>query len=193
MTSRPACGDRQDGGALVRRPRRVASRLLLTTPIAALVWLAGCVTTATPRTYSLLPTPATEAASAPPVHDRPDATPLPVEVEAVALPSAVDQPQWLLRLPDQRLVLLEQTQWLSPLGDELRTALRDSLARRWATTAEQPPVWRLRLVLSRVESALGREAFWIRCIDSSGSGDRPRSRPRRAPGGRVRGRLDAGE
>jgi hypothetical protein len=132
-------------------------RLTALSALAALVWLAGCGTPATPQTYSLLPA---AGALAPEAQRSADATPLPVDVEALVLPAAVDQPQWLLRLPDQRLLLLEQTQWVSPLGDELRAALRDSLARRWATTAAQPPAWRLRLALTRFESALGGQALW---------------------------------
>ena len=76
----------------------------------------------------------------------------------MVVPVPVDQPQWLVRLPDQRLVLLEQALWASPLSDELRAALRDHLAQRWAVTNGQPPAWRLALVLSRFESALGQEA-----------------------------------
>lgn len=164
MRPKSAGGETVAAQALVRRidcrMGRRMGRLLLLTLIATAAWLAGCSTTAAPQMFSMLPASSAALASAPLALDERETTPLPVAVEAIAVPLAVDQPQWLLRLPDQRVVLLEQTLWASPLRDEIRTALRDRLAQRWATTSEQPPVWRLSLALSRFDSALGREAWW---------------------------------
>ena len=144
-----------------RRPRRPGHRLraLPWAAIAALAGFAGCSTTAPPQTFSLLP--ASPAASVPtaPAFDALRAAPVSVALETVAVPPAVDQPQWVVRLPDQRTVLLEQTQWASPLRDELRAALQEALAQRWVATDARPPVWRLRVDLSRFESVLGREAW----------------------------------
>ena len=151
--------------------------------LAALAGLGACGTAPAPQLYSLLPgatSPVTDTAAttAPggvpsparvpmpmpmpmqaPASGGPGALPpLAVAVGPVVVPVPVDQPQWLLQLPDQRLILLEQALWASPLRDELRAALRELLARRWAITDGQPPVWRLTLVLSRFESALGQEA-----------------------------------
>jgi len=132
--------------------------------MATLVGLGGltaCGTPPAPQLFSLLP-PATALGGAPspaPAPAGPSALPpLAVAVGPVVVPLPVDQPQWLVHWPDQRLVLLEQALWASPLRDEVRAALRDHLARRWAATDGQPPAWRLALVLSRFDSALGREA-----------------------------------
>lgn len=151
---------------------------------AALVGLTACGTAPAPQLFSLLPAAtATVLGGAPspaPVPAGPAGSagtavlavsaaqavpaapstlpPLAVALGPVAVPVPVDQPQWLVQLPDQRLVLLEQALWASPLRDELRSALRELLARRWALTDGQPPAWRLTLVLSRFESALGQAA-----------------------------------
>lgn len=134
--------------------------------LAVLAGLNGCGTAPAPQLFSLLPAPAATApGSAPSPAWVPAASAAPstlaslaVAVGPVAVPVPVDQPQWLLQLPDQRLILLEQAQWASPLRDELRAALREILARRWAITDGQAPAWRLALVLSRFDSVLGLEA-----------------------------------
>lgn len=126
------------------------------TALVALGGLTACSTPPAPQLFSLLPGGAPTPVPAP---ARPSALPpLAVAVGPVVVPLPVDQPQWLVQLPGQRLVLLEQTLWASPLRDELRAALQDHLARRWAATEGQPPAWRLALVLSRFDSVLGQEA-----------------------------------
>ena len=159
-------------------------RLAAAGALAALAGLAGltaCGTAPAPQLYSLLPgatSPVSVTAAAAAPGSAPSSTPMPmpmpmqapasgapgalpplaVAVGPVVVPVLVDQPQWLLQLPDQRLILLEQTLWASPLREELRAALRELLAQRWAITDGQPSAWRLALVLSRFESALGQEA-----------------------------------
>ena len=87
----------------------------------------------------------------------------------MAVPAAVDQPQWLVHLPDGTLALLDNERWASPLRDELRAALRETLARRWAVLdaagpAAAPATWRLHLELLRFDSQPAREvrleALW---------------------------------
>lgn len=149
------------GGAIDRRGQGPGRRRLALPglAIATLAGFAGCGSTAPPQTFSLLPAAPAASVPAAPAPDAPRALPVSVAVETVAVPPAVDQPQWVLRLPDQRTVLLEQTQWASPLRDELRAALQEALAQRWAATDARPPVWRLRVDLSRFESVLGQEAW----------------------------------
>jgi uncharacterized lipoprotein YmbA len=80
------------------------------------------------------------------------------------VPAQVDQPQWLVRLPDDSLASLEQERWASPLRDELRQALLEQLAARFgvvegrsgAPQAAAP--LRVALELRRFDSIPGREA-----------------------------------
>jgi uncharacterized lipoprotein YmbA len=86
---------------------------------------------------------------------------LPVVLEPIRIPAQVDQPQWLVRLADESLAILEQERWASPLQDELRQAVLEELGARFGVV-EAPPgaasPWRVRLELRRFDSAPGREA-----------------------------------
>ena len=128
--ARPPC-HRHPTAARLQAPggRWLAAAAALT----ALAGLGACGTAPAPQLYSLLPgatspvtdTAATTAPGGVPsparVPTAPSALPpLAVAVGPVVVPVPVDQPQWLLQLPDQRLILLEQTLWASPLREELR-------------------------------------------------------------------------
>ena len=126
---------------------------------AALLALGACSTSAPPtRLHSLMPSEPTprEAVST--------RGPLFVALEPIRIPAQVDQPQWLVRLPDDSLASLEQERWASPLGDELRQALLEQLSARFgvvegrpvAPGAAAPP--RVVLELRRFDSLPGREA-----------------------------------
>jgi uncharacterized protein len=139
--------------------RRLASVLMLV--IAA--QLPGCGSSPVVRLHTLLPfdvpAPPNQTAAAG------NTAALVVSLSAVNVPAQVDQPQWLVRLPDDTLALLEQDRWAGPLRDELRSALMEVLAARWgavdARTAGQSPgvpVWQVTVDVSRFESAPGREA-----------------------------------
>jgi hypothetical protein len=87
----------------------------------------------------------------------------------VHVPAQVDQPQWLVRVADGSLLLLEQERWASAPPDEMREALRETLVRRYGATEPTPATpadaqrWNLRVDVSRFESALDRvrlEATW---------------------------------
>ena len=117
--------------------------------------LAGCASPPATRLHTLMPAqPVARAAAA-------TAAPLAVVVEPIRIPAQVDQPQWLVRLPDDSLALLEQERWAAPLQDELRMALLEALGGRFgmveATTGSASP-WRIRLDLRRFDSVPGREA-----------------------------------
>ena len=123
---------------------------------AALLLLlqAGCSTPPPARWHSLLPAaaaPADIAAQALPT--------LAISLAPVRVPLQVDQPQWLVRRPDQSLALLEHERWASPLRDELRAALRDRLAHRWAVLDAPAAAWRVEVELLRFESAPGQLAW----------------------------------
>ncbi len=128
---------------------------------AALVALGACSTLSTPptRLHTLMPAEPTPR----------DATvvargPLYVALEPIRVPAQVDQPQWLVRLPDDSLASLEQERWASPLRDELRQALLEQLGARFgvvegrSTMPQAAPPLRVALELRRFDSIPGLEA-----------------------------------
>ncbi|MEO5882201.1 MAG: PqiC family protein [Caldimonas sp.] len=135
-------------------------RPLSATAFAALVVLGACSTSAPPtRLHSLMPSEPTPrepgAAGRVPVF---------VSLEPIRLPAQVDQPQWLVRLPDDSLASLEQERWASSLRDELRQALLEQLGARFGVVDGRSvipqaaaPV-RVALELRRFDSIPGREA-----------------------------------
>lgn len=128
--------------------------------LALALALAACSSTPAPRFHSLLATqaPAVEAVST---------VPLPVDIAPVGVPPAVDQQQWVVRLPDDSLRILEQEQWVAPLRDELRAALFDRLARRYGAvdvrSSPTPEFIRLKVDVQRFESMAAREV-WIEAV-----------------------------
>lgn len=129
-----------------------------------LAWLlAACSSPPELRLHSLL-----SAAPVAPL-PRPAGTPLRVSVAPVTVPAAVDQPQWLVRRPDDSLQLLEQDRWASPPADEVRAALRDGLVRRWGVVdagiapRDDAPAgassWRVVVEVLRLDSRPGRDTL----------------------------------
>jgi uncharacterized protein len=126
-------------------------------PMAVCAALAACSSTPTPRFHSLLGAqPASEAA----------APAFAVDLGPVGVPASVDQPQWVLRFPDDSLRVLEQERWVAPLRDEFRSALLHRWVQRWGGVDARTmvgtatlPVWRVRVDVTRMESAVGRESW----------------------------------
>ena len=91
-----------------------------------------------------------------------------IVLDPIRIPVAVDQPQWLLRLPDDTLTLLEQERWASPLRDEFRQALMEILRHRYGavdvrTIGSGATPWRLHVVITRFELQPGEawlESVW---------------------------------
>lgn len=89
---------------------------------------------------------------------------MPIVLEPVRLPAQVDQPQWLVRLPDGALVALEQERWASPLRDEFRQALLEELVARAGVVEGRSgavgaaPAARVGIDVRRFDSLVGREA-----------------------------------
>ncbi|MEY4562865.1 MAG: hypothetical protein RLZZ618_2142 [Pseudomonadota bacterium] len=123
--------------------------------------LAACSTAEAPRFHSLLPS--LQTAAAPPAATSP---PLYIDLGPVGIPASIDQPQWVVRMPDDSLRMLEQERWVGPLRDELRSAVAERLARHWGavdvrtTPAPANTGWRVRIDVQRFESVIGREA-WV--------------------------------
>lgn len=128
--------------------------------VLAVSVLAGCATEDAPRFHSLLDTPAGAAAAAP--ADR-GAGPV-IDLASVSVPASLDQPQFVVRMPDGSLRLLEQERWVAPVRDELRAALFDRWAQRLqAVDARLQPAreaWQVTVDVQRFESVPG-QGVWI--------------------------------
>jgi uncharacterized lipoprotein YmbA len=129
--------------------------------------VAGCSSTPAPRFHSLLSTePATRDAALPP---------LPLDLATVGVPPAVDQAQWVVRMPDDSLRILEQEQWVAPLRDEIRAALFERLAQRFGAVDSRvqpaPDAWRVKVDVQRFESIAGKEV-WLDAVWSAQPGSR---------------------
>lgn len=87
-----------------------------------------------------------------------------IVLEPVRIPIQVDQPQWVVRLPDDSVAVLEQERWTTALRDEFQAALLEELiaghgmvdARTQPTPGPAP--WRIAVDVRRFESLPGREA-----------------------------------
>jgi uncharacterized lipoprotein YmbA len=87
-----------------------------------------------------------------------------VLLEPVRMPVQVDQPQWVVRLPDETVAVLEQERWTTALRDEFQAALLEELIAGHgaidARTIPAPatPAWRIAVDVRRFDSLPGREA-----------------------------------
>ncbi|CAN5539515.1 PqiC family protein [soil metagenome] len=142
------------------RLRRAASAMLV---LATAALVAACSTPAPTRFHSLLMPPT--SVDTPPADPQAtqDAGPLLYEFTPISIPSQVDQPQFVVRNPDDTLYVLEQERWIAPLADELHSSLSERLGRRFkAQEARQQFVGqrasqRLQIDVLRFESLPGRE------------------------------------
>ncbi|WP_447791449.1 PqiC family protein [Pseudomonas farris] len=123
---------------------------------ALIIGLAGCASTTTH--YYTLVVPASAAS-----------TPLPpspflIDVMSVGVPVQIDQPQWVVRLGDNNVGVLEGERWGAPLSDEIRSALSAALAQRLNTLdisglAQPPnkPVLRIKVQVRRLDNWPGQK------------------------------------
>lgn len=125
------------------------------TALAAATAIAACGSA--PTQFHTLLRPAT-----PP----PAASDLYIEVLPVRVPPQVDIPQLVLRQGDSGLALIEDRQWLAPLGQEIRGALAAELAARLgaqdvsgATRPAGLKPYRVQIQVQRFESELGGKAL----------------------------------
>ena len=130
----------------------------------ALLWvlaaaLAGCSSTPPTHFHSLVApavTPGNVAVAVP-------ASSVRFEVLPVTVPVQVDVPQFVVRLGDGSIAVLEHERWVAPLPDEIRSAVAlrvdQTLAGAPASNnAASPVVWRVSLDVQRFDAALGRAA-----------------------------------
>lgn len=123
--------------------------------------LAACSAVAPTHFHTLMPA---EVAGRPGNSASAPAAAAVIVLEPIRVPAQVDQPQWVVRLPDDSVAVLEQERWASPLRDELREALLEQLiVRHGMVDARTVPVlagppWRIALDVRRFDSVQGREA-----------------------------------
>ena len=127
--------------------------------LAVLALTAGCASELPTTFHTLLPVERPIPISSAP-------GPL-VRLESVRVPEAVNQPQWLIRLPDGTLAQLERERWASLPADEIAQALREVLRLRF-NISEGPASggregWRVRVEVLRFETLPNEvrlEAMW---------------------------------
>jgi len=136
------------------------SRRLLVRPFAAMTagLLAACGSVPT-HFYTLLPPAQPNAATI-------AAAAFAIEVAPVAVPTEVDQAQWIVRTGQGEVALLENERWAAPLGDELRAAFADELtrllgARDVYNSSKRPgqAVYHIQVHVRRFESVPGQHAL----------------------------------
>ena len=112
--------------------------------------LAACGSAPTTRYHTLMPAAGLLA----PVPANPTVG---WTLATVSVPAQVDQPQWLVRLSDDSMRLLEHERWVAPLADELQGAFGEALARRLGAPGLTPTTsgkrWRVRIEVQRFDSA----------------------------------------
>ena len=157
---------------------------------------AGCGV-APPRFHTLLPLGAAPAAAGTPTTST-AAVPR-WELLPVTVPVQVEQPQLVVRLPDDTVALLEEDRWIAPVADEIRAAVGLRIAQQVAEAegagvATAPGVatkrWLLAIEVQRFDSAVGRQArldaVWsVRTADSAVPALRCRSALAQAVGAGV--------
>jgi uncharacterized lipoprotein YmbA len=149
----------------MRRSRSIsaAASAIRCAPAALLLALGACAS-APPMVHlhSLMPVELAAAAADVGAGVLPSS--IPIVFEPIRIPAQVDQPQWLVRLPDDSLAVLEQERWASPLRDELREALLEVLAVGYGAVEAHHSVaaagapMRITVDVRRFESLPGREA-----------------------------------
>ena len=133
---------------------------------AGLLSLAACGSAPVVHLHSLMPSDIAPAADA---RARPaSGAPLVIVLDPIRMPAQVDQPQWLVQMPDGSLASLEQERWASPLRDEMQQAVLEGLVVRYgavelrhlggATAANAADALRVGIDVRRFDSIPGQEA-----------------------------------
>lgn len=137
-----------------RHPPRAPG--LATLALAALI--AGCGSASAPTHFHTLMPPPSAAADRSGVEAA-----LHWEILPIQVPAQVDQPQWVVRVADGSLVVVEQERWIAPLGDEIRGAVVERLTKSFGASQLGPSIgsdtsWRIRIDVQRFDLMPDREA-----------------------------------
>ncbi|GAA3879425.1 PqiC family protein [Gibbsiella dentisursi] len=124
--------------------------------ISSALFLAAC---SSPQVrYHTLVSPAPLASPATPA-------PFVIELLPVGVPAQLDTQQVIVRQGDSSVAVLDNDRWLSPLGDELQTALSAQITQRLATQdvsglarEDDKPVVRILVQIRRFDSWPGNAA-----------------------------------
>jgi uncharacterized lipoprotein YmbA len=124
-------------------------------PVLVLVVAVGC-RSAGSRYYTLVAAPAAEQAVA--------KNELQIDVLPVDVPPEVDRAEIVVREGPGELTPVDTRSWIAPLPLEIRRAFSDELSRNLGArdisgvTADGLPTYRIKLVVQRFESLLGKRA-----------------------------------
>ncbi len=127
----------------------------LLVPVLALVVAVSC-RSATGRYYTLVAAPTEEPAVA--------TNELQLDVLPVDVPPEVDRAEIVVREGPGELTPVDTRSWIAPLPLEIRRAFSDELTRNLGArdisgvTSDGPPTYRIKLVVQRFESLLGKRA-----------------------------------
>lgn len=138
----------------------VASRKYVFPVVMATVLLAGCAGSPNARYYTLQPSSQALPATTERIEYQ-------IEVAPVSVPEQADQPQIMLRdgPGEGELFPTYSDRWSAPLGNEIRTALADTLTATLGALdvntlapARDVPVWRLQVDVQRFDMIVGGPA-----------------------------------
>lgn len=127
----------------------------LLVPVLVLALAGGCRSAST-HYYTLVAAPDTEQAAAP--------NEIQIDVLPVDVPPEVDRAEIVVREGPGELTPVDTRSWIAPLPLEIRRAFSDQLSHDLGArdisgvTAEGLPTYRIKLVVQRFESALGKRA-----------------------------------
>ncbi len=106
-----------------------------------------------------------------------------IAVLPVGIPAQVDQPQLVVRQGQGSVALLENRQWIAPLGDEIRTVLSDALVRKLGTQdvygladGGTGPLYRVKVDVRRFESVPGSHTLLAAGWSVSGGNGKDREK-----------------
>ncbi|WP_447790835.1 PqiC family protein [Pseudomonas farris] len=124
--------------------------------IALIAGLTGCAST--PIHYHTLVSPSSVTSA----HLSP--APFLIDILAVGVPVQIDQPQWVVRLGENSVGVLEGERWGAPLSEELRSALSAELTQRLdtqdvsgLTPSSDKPLLRIKVQVRRFDNWPGRQ------------------------------------
>jgi uncharacterized protein len=143
------------------------NRLHLPLILACLATVCGACTSAPVRYYTLTPT-ADETSPA-------SQTTLTIDVRAVRTPAQLNRSELMVRTGPAEVTLLENERWVSPVNEEIKSALRLELERRLALMSGLPAgstKLTLDVDVQHLEAQLGRyaliEASWSATLSATG-------------------------
>lgn len=135
-------------------------RISLSSVVVLSALVAGCGSSTPARYYTLQPAPQAIGTAVPRVGYQ-------IEVAPVTVPEQADQPQIMLRAEPNAgaLTAMYSDRWSAPLGDEIRSALADTLMDtlgaldvRTLIPAQDIPLWRIQVDVQRFDMVTGGPA-----------------------------------